>query len=217
MEPLQIRRMAENLRPRNQSADLKNCRIPLRRIYRALSAGIIPRMTRHKHTHTGLVTPQLPQLWLTAVLRLLAMLVSNVASSLQMIRRHARVNATRAMPTGLPRDTSDIHQETQSVAASDQACPIALILRSAAQLRVSKDEGVLTTRATPLKSFSALCRESRLAQHRDIHSPFRSSRRKSGPRATRVMPATGLHKQPWIPACAGMSGERPAPNKNAAA
>jgi hypothetical protein len=43
-------------------------------------------------------------------------------------------------------------------------------------------------------------------------------RRKSGPRASRVMLATGLHPQPWIPAFAGTSGENlTASNKNAAA
>ena len=77
-------------------------------------------MTRHKHAQTGLGIPQLPQLFLTAVLRVFAMLVSHVASTLQMIRRHARVNATRAMPTVLPRAKTDTQQqEPQSVAASD--------------------------------------------------------------------------------------------------
>ena len=46
---------------------------------------------------------------------------------------------------------------------------------------------------------------------------LRSSRRKSGPRASRVLRVTGLRKQPWIPAYAGMSGFLNPPNKNAAA
>ena len=76
-------------------------------------------MTRHKHAHTGLVTPQLPQLLLTAVLRAFAMLVSIVASKLQMRPRRLPVIGTRKMPDALPRVTSDTIKETQSVAASD--------------------------------------------------------------------------------------------------
>ena len=98
-------------------------------------------MTRHKHAQTGLVTPQLPQLWLTAALRMLAMLVQNVASTLQMICRRRPVIGTQATPTDLPRAATDTHQETT---AAQQSSSIALILRSAAKLRVSKDEGVLT-------------------------------------------------------------------------
>jgi hypothetical protein len=101
-------------------------------------------MTRHKHTHTGLVTPSPLDRWIDATLRLFAMLVSNVASTFQMIRRRPPVIGTRAMPASLPGEKTDINQETTSVAASDHACPIALILRSAAKLRVSKDEGALT-------------------------------------------------------------------------
>ena len=79
-------------------------------------------MTRHKHAHTGLVTPQLPQLLLTAVLRVLAMLVSSVSSTLQMIIRRPPVNATQTMPADLPRETSDTsQQETNSVETSDAA------------------------------------------------------------------------------------------------
>ena len=72
-------------------------------------------MTRHKHTHTGLVTPQLPQLWLTAVLRMFAMLVQSVRSTLQMIRRRPPVIGTRETPAVLPRETSDTIQETLAV------------------------------------------------------------------------------------------------------
>ena len=77
-------------------------------------------MTRHKHAHTGLVTPQLPQLLLTAVLRAFAMLVLNVASTLQMICRRGPVIGTQAMPSALPQAKTDIQsKETQTVAASD--------------------------------------------------------------------------------------------------
>ena len=98
-------------------------------------------MTRHKHTRTGLVTPSPLDRWIDAMLRLLAMLVHNLASTLQMIRRPDRVNATRDLPAGLPRETSDTDQETH---AAQYRSPIALMLRSAAKLRVSKHAGVLT-------------------------------------------------------------------------
>ena len=204
IKPFRIHRTAKNLRPRNQSAAREFRRTPPRRIYRPLSARIIAPMTRHKHTHTGLVTPQLPQLWLTAVLRLLAMLVQSVCSTLQMIRRPDRVNATRATPPVLPRETSDTNQETH---AAQPSSPIALMLRR--PKAVSNHAGVLTAA------------RHKLAQHeRHIHmaSPsLRSSRRKSGPGAARMMRATGLLMQPWIPAFAGKSGLVSPPNKNAAA
>ena len=72
-------------------------------------------MTRHKHTHTGLVTPSPLDQWIDAMLRVLAMLVSSVVSTLQMIIRRPPVNATQAMPTDLPRETSDIFKETKAV------------------------------------------------------------------------------------------------------
>ena len=85
-------------------------------------------MTRHKHAHTGLVTPSLPQLLLTAMLQLFAMLVSSVSSTLQMTRRPDRVNATRATPADLPRAKTDIQQQETHEAAQHRS-PIALILR----------------------------------------------------------------------------------------
>jgi hypothetical protein len=166
-------------------------------------------MTRHKHAHTGLVTPQLPQHWLTAALRMLAMLVLHVASTLQMTRRRTSVNATRTTPADLPRDTTDTQSKETNTAVQPDSPPKALILRDrmhevrTAELSraiVSKDERVLTNASQAMP------------QHREPHtkaSPsLRSSRRKSGPRAPRVMLATGLHTQLWIPAFAGMSGER---------
>ena len=80
-------------------------------------------MTRHKHAQTGLVTPQLPQLLLTAVLRMLAMLVLHVASTLQMIRRRAAVNATQPTPTDLPQAKTDTHQETNAAQQSSPTTP----------------------------------------------------------------------------------------------
>ena len=101
-------------------------------------------MTLHKHAHTGLVTPQLPQPLLTAVLRVIAMLVSSVRSTLQMITRRPPVNATQAMPADLPRATSDTSQQAAHPPAAQHRSPIALILSSAQSARPSKDEGVLT-------------------------------------------------------------------------
>ncbi|HOY76771.1 MAG TPA: hypothetical protein PLN33_03125, partial [Hyphomonadaceae bacterium] len=87
----------------------------------------------HEHrktAQTGLGTPQLPQLWLTAVLRVFAMLVHHVASTFRMKARRCSVNATPTMPHNLPARTTDTHQETN--AAQQSSPPIALILRSAA-------------------------------------------------------------------------------------
>ena len=175
-------------------------------------------MTRHKHTHTGLVTPQLPQLWLTAVLRLFAMLVQNVCSTLQMIRRPDRVNATRVPPSVLPRETSDTDQEPDAARPSS---PIALMLRSAAKLRVSKHEGVLTMRATPTTSFSGSSRESRFSQIREYRdqcpappTPHPVSFRAKARERRRPGTQGGTHqcRRPWVPALrfatAGMTLER---------
>ena len=83
------------------------------------------------------------------------MLVLNVASTLQMIRRRDPVNATQPTPSRLPRAATNTHQET-TPAAQHRSPPIALILRSAAKLRVSKDEGALTTPSVSLGSRQAI-------------------------------------------------------------
>jgi hypothetical protein len=125
-----------------------------RRIYGAAGRAILPRMTRHKHAHIGLITPPLPQHWLTATLRMLAMLALYVASTLQMIRRRDAVNATQATPTDLPRAATDT--QTKETTAAQQSSPIALILSSARSARPSKDEGVLTTPSVSLGSRQAI-------------------------------------------------------------
>jgi hypothetical protein len=125
-----------------------------RRIYGAAGRVIIQPMTRHKTAQTGLGTPQPRQLWLTAVLRALAMLVLHVASTLQMIRRRTAVIGTQPTPTDLPKAKTDT--QSQEANAAQQSSPIALILRSAAKLRVSKDEGVLTTPSVSLGSRQAI-------------------------------------------------------------
>ena len=72
-------------------------------------------MTRHKHTHTGLVTPSPLDRWIDATLRLFAMLVLNVAATLRMIPRRGPVIGTQAMPMALPRETHDTFKEPQAV------------------------------------------------------------------------------------------------------
>ena len=187
-------------------------------------------MTRHKHAHTGLVTPQLPQLLLTAALRVFAMLVQSVASTFQMIR----LNVTRDWHTpdyeaALPRVTSDTIKEPQSVAASDT-----LIVRHTPACHPGSAQrypGPIHPVGRTSQWFPALryatagmttIAQTRAAQPARSINPappsLRSSRRKSGPRASRVLRIeSGLHQQPWIPACAGTSGFLNPPNKNAAA
>ena len=186
-------------------------------------------MTRHKHAQTGLVIPQLPQQWLTAVLRAFAMLVLNVASTLQMIRRHDRVNATRAMPTVLPRVTSDTIKETQSVAASDTpimhptpACHPGSAKRYPGPIhpvgRTSQWFSALRFAAAGMTIIAQIGAAQPARPHNPAPLSLRSSRRKSGPRASRVLRIeSGLLMQSWIPACAGTSGFLNPPNKNAAA
>ncbi len=186
-------------------------------------------MTRHKHAQTGLVIPQLPQQWLTAVLRAFAMLVQSVASTFQMRARRLPVIGTRTMPDALPRVTSDTQQqEPQTVAASDTpimhptpAChpgsakrypgPIHTVGRTSQWLPALRFAAAGMTTIVPFEAVQPA---------RSINSAtpsLRSSRRTPGPRASRVLRVTGLRKQPWIPAYAGMSGFLNPPNKNAAA
>ncbi len=165
-------------------------------------------MTRYKHAQTGLVTPSPLDRWIDATLCVFAMLVHYVASTFQMIRRREAVNATQPTPTVLPRAKTDTQQQ-ETKAAAQHRSPPALILSSTQSVRPSKDEGVLTHASYKLQQH----------EHPNHLAPpsLRSSRRKSGPRASRVICVTGLRKQPWIPACAGTSGFLSPPNKNAAA
>ncbi len=187
-------------------------------------------MTRHKHAQTGLVTPQLPQQWLTAVLRVFAMLVHYVASTLQMIRRHDRVNATRAMPAVLPRMTSDTQQqEPQSVAASDTpimhptpACHPGSAKRYPGPIhpvgRTSQWFPAIRYATAGMTNIGAIENVQPARPHKLAPPSLRSSRRKSGPRASRVLRVESEpRQQPWIPACAVTSGFLSPPNKNATA
>ena len=151
------------------------------------------------------------------MLRVFAMLVSNVASTLQMIRRRPPVIGTRETPADLPRETSDTAQETHAVQPDS---PIALMLSSTQSVRPSKHERVLTTRATPTESFSGSSRESRLAHHGDNQLTVPLIPAKAGIqgetcglfRLEASIPCKTHHRS-WIPAFAGMSGDtrNPAP------
>jgi len=187
-------------------------------------------MTRHKHAQTGLVTPQLPQQWLTAVLRAFAMLVLNVVSTFQMKQlRPKRDWHTPDDEAALPRVKTDAIKELQTVAASDT-----LIVRHTPACHpgsAKRYPGPIhpvgrTSQWLPALRFATagmtITAQIRAAQPACSINPappsLRSSRRKSGPRASRVICVTGLRKQPWNPACAGTSGKTlTATNKNAAA
>ncbi len=186
-------------------------------------------MTRHKYAHTGLGTPSPLDRWIDAMLRVFAMLVQSVASTFQMRARRLPVIGTRTMPDALPRVTSDTQQqEPQTVAASDTpimhptpAChpgsakrypgPIHTVGRTSQWLPALRFAAAGMTTIVPFEAVQPA---------RSINSAtpsLRSSRRTPGPRASRVLRVTGLRKQPWIPAYAGMSGFLNPPNKNAAA
>src|SRR6218665_1324482 len=97
-------------------------------------------MTRHKHAHTGLVTPQLPQHWLIAALRAFAMLVLLVASTLQMTRRRTPVIGTQDMPTRLPRETTDTPSRETNLAVQPDSLQSAHPEQARYAGRPSKDE-----------------------------------------------------------------------------
>ena len=192
-------------------------------------------MTRHKHAQTGLVTPSLPQHWLTATLRMLAMLVLNVASTLQMIYRREAVNGTQPTPTDLPKAKTDTQSQKANNAAQQSsptmrhtpAChpgsakrypgPIAQVgrasqwfpaLRFAAAGMTTVGASQSVQRVRSLNNAPPSLRVRRFASN---------PRRKSGPRASWVMRTQGPPKQPWTPTCAGTSGDLiTCSNKNAA-
>ena len=92
----------------------------------------------------GLVTPSLPQLWLTAMLRAFAELVRNVVSTFQMKHKPLlRDWHTDQAHVSLPREKNDPQQQEQQAVLQDSSIE-ALILRSTPKACVSKDEGVLT-------------------------------------------------------------------------
>ena len=130
MEGLRICRRARNLREQKQTPARQRWGTACPRFYVPVAQRIMLPMTRHKHAHTGLVTPQLPQLLLTAVLHLFAMLVSSVRSTLQMTRRRLAAEChSDVTPTDLPRETSDTIKEYHL--AAQHRSPLAFILRVA--------------------------------------------------------------------------------------
>ena len=89
---------------------------------------IMLRMTPAQTRANGLGNPSLPQLWLTAMLRMLVELVRNVASTFQMSRFTSKRDwHTPDDEAPLPRVKTDTHQETNT--AAQHCSPIALILR----------------------------------------------------------------------------------------
>jgi len=140
----QIRRTVFARAKQTQRVSAKVWGIEQPRIYGAAGRVILPRMTRHKHAHIGLITPSPLDHWINATLRMLAMLVLHVASTLQMLCSRTRVNATRATPTDLPRAKTDT-QSQETPPAAQHRSPIALMVSSTQSVRPSNHEGVLTT------------------------------------------------------------------------
>jgi len=188
-------------------------------------------MTRHKHAQTGLGTPQLPQQWLIAVLRAFAMLVLNVASTLQMKQLHPKRDwHTPDGEAALSRMTSDTQQqEPQSVAASDTpimhptpACHPGSAKRYPGPIhpvgRTSQWFPAIRYATAGMTNIGAIENVQPARPHKLAPPSLRSSRRKSGPRASRVLRVESEpRQQPWIPACAVTSGFLSPPNKNATA
>jgi hypothetical protein len=202
-------------------------------------------MTRHRHAQTGLVTPSPLDRWIDATLRVLAMLVLNVASTFQMKQlRPKRDWHTPDDEAALPRMKTDTHKE-QHAAQHRSSLNSAHGEQRSSAARPSNHERVLTAPSPSVSLTTSaihlpLPRRWRQEIGRGIASTaegggggsmrsietegashkrhsIRSSRRKSGPRASRVMCVTGLLRQPWLPACAGTSGFLNPPNKTAAA
>ncbi len=142
-------RTAKNHPEQSQRTSARDCGIEPLRIYGALGRGILPRMTRHKHAQTGLVTPSPLDHWIDATLHVLAMLVLHVASTLQMIRRRTRVNATRTTPADLPQAKTDTQSKETNSAAQHRSYPQSAHAEQARfASRPSKHERVLTTPST---------------------------------------------------------------------
>ena len=164
-------------------------------------------MTRHKHTHTGLVIPSPLDRWIDATLRVLAMLVLNVVSTFQMRLRRPAVNATRQMPQPLPGMKIDTFKETQAVQQDSRQ---ALMLSSTRSVRPSKHEGALTdmSHTSPPPSVSL----TTSAIHLPLLRRWRQTR-------LRGIASTAFGGGGGSPRLRGETegALRPTPNKNAAA
>jgi hypothetical protein len=166
-------------------------------------------MTRHKHAQTGLVTPPLPQLWLTATLRAFAMLVHLVAALFQMVRSRTSVNATRATPPNLPRETSDTQSRETELAVQPDSLQSADAEQRSFAARPSKHERDITAAnsLTTCHPGSTKCYPGTIVRARQRLKGSRRSLRSAG------MTVVGLIGQP----CGCAHANAPAPNKNAPA
>ncbi len=164
------------------------------------------RMTPAQTRASGLGNPSLPQLWLTAMLRMLVELVRNVASTLQMTRRRLAAEChSDVTPTDLPRETSDTFQETHP--AAQHRSLIALILRDREAI-ISKDEGVLTTVSHTHNQSGPLVRVPRErgdpdSLKQEVRDPSAKARRAQAeapgiPARNSGFPASGETRQPGL-------------------
>ena len=117
---------------------------------------------------------------------------------------HGEQRSFAARPSNHERVLTNVSHTSPSpsVPLASQAIHLPLLRRWRQEIGGELPPSVRSTGGVGLRT---LARKTEGASHE-----FRSSRRKSGPRASRAMCVTGLRKQPWIPACAGMSGTRPA-------
>jgi hypothetical protein len=106
----------------------------------------MPPMTPVQTRANGLVIPPLPQLWLTAVLRLLVELVLRVVSKLRMNRRRPAECHSDATPTALPVMKNDTQQETQT---SDRRAPARQSTRSVEEAAAHDDPTIIILGSGP--------------------------------------------------------------------
>lgn len=153
----------------------------------------------HESTQNGLVTPTLPQHWLTVMLRALVVIVQSVASTLQMNwPRPERDWRTRQTAKVLPKGTNDAQsKETQSVAASDIDCPMALMVSSRRIVRPSNHEGALIARRSEASGSGPLIRVPRKSGDPGSTSPLvpDTGRRRMAEQALSSTPAPRPHPE----------------------
>ncbi len=207
-------RTAKNHPEQSQRVSAKDCGIEALRIYVALDRGILPRMTRHKHAQTGLVTPSPLDHWIDATLHVLAMLVLNVASTLQMLCRREAVNATQPMPTDLPQAKTDTQPKETEVAVQQGSPPQSAHAEQARfASRPSKHERVLTTPSVSLGSRQAI----HLPQCSALMEANRASMRATKGNCLHHSKSGGGGLRALARKTEGAAPRAPLPNKNAPA
>ena len=158
---------------------------------------ILRAMTRAHQGANWSGVPSLSHLWMAALLRLVAMLVSSAASFLRM--RPSRLSGechADATPQTLPRANSGTHNKETETAAANSQTTEALLLSRPRSGRPSKDEGGLTD--PPNLSFSdkrSAFREPRFERQGDRRSKPRSpssSNRESRDAAPCALPGNDL-------------------------